>query len=57
MALRSHGDLRVTGLSEKIDNGLDEARILVLGTEVLLGESFRTALRPEFTELPSARSI
>jgi len=41
----------MTPLRKKIDNSLNEARILVLGTEVLLGMNFRAAFQRVFVEL------
>ena len=38
-------------LKDKIQNALDEARMLVLGSEVLLGFQFRSAFEPGFEKL------
>jgi hypothetical protein len=42
----------VARLRNKIQNGLDEARTLILGTQVLLGFSFRAAFEPAFAKAP-----
>jgi hypothetical protein len=39
-------------LRTKIKNALDEARILVLGTQVLLGFQYRAFFEPRFAKLP-----
>ncbi len=39
-------------LKDKIQNALDEARMLVLGSQVLLGFQFRSAFEPGFAKLP-----
>ncbi|HWT01839.1 MAG TPA: DUF6328 family protein [Pyrinomonadaceae bacterium] len=39
-------------LKDKIQNALDEARMLVLGSQVLLGFQFRSAFEPGFPKLP-----
>ena len=39
-------------LRTKIKNALDEARILVLGTQVLLGFQYRAFFEPVFPKLP-----
>src|SRR5438067_5106860 len=39
-------------LRAKIKNALDEARILVLGTQVLLGFQYRAFFEPRFAKLP-----
>ena len=41
-------------LQGKIKNALDEARMLVLGSEVLVGAAFRTFFQPGFEKLPAA---
>lgn len=38
-------------LKDKVQNTLDEGRILVLGTQVLIGNNFRTTLQPGFDKL------
>jgi fumarate reductase subunit D len=43
----------VTSLREKTKNALDEARILVLGTQVLLGFEYRAFFEPRFEHLPA----
>ncbi|PTL84402.1 DUF6328 family protein [Vitiosangium sp. GDMCC 1.1324] len=40
-------------LKNKIQNGLDEARILILGTQVLIGFGFRLIFEDRFPELPA----
>jgi hypothetical protein len=48
----------VAELSRKIQDALDEGRILILGTQVLLGFELRSFLEPGFEELPEwARSL
>jgi uncharacterized protein DUF6328 len=39
-------------LKDKIQNALDEGRMLVLGSQVLLGFQFRAAFEPGFQDLP-----
>jgi len=39
-------------LRTKVKNALDEARILVLGTQVLLGFQYRAFFEPAFERLP-----
>ena len=39
-------------LKDKIQNALDEGRMLVLGSQVLLGFQFRSAFEPGFEKLP-----
>ncbi|MDX6694191.1 MAG: hypothetical protein QOF02_1794 [Blastocatellia bacterium] len=39
-------------LKDKIQNALDEGRMLVLGSQVLLGFQFRAAFEPGFDKLP-----
>ena len=39
-------------LKDKIQNALDEARMLILGSQVLLGFQFRSAFEPGFDALP-----
>jgi len=41
-------------LKDKVQNALDEGRILVLGTQVLIGFSYRAAFEENFTKLPVA---
>jgi hypothetical protein len=40
----------MTELREKIDNGLNEGRILILGTAVLVGMTLRSVFQAEFSE-------
>jgi hypothetical protein len=42
----------VAKLKDKIQNALDEARMLVLGSQVLLGFQFRSFFEPGFARLP-----
>jgi hypothetical protein len=42
----------VTPLRNRIKNALDEVRILVLGTQVLLGFAYRAFFEPRFERLP-----
>lgn len=42
----------VAKLKDKIQNALDEGRMLVLGSQVLLGFQFRSAFEPGFEKLP-----
>jgi hypothetical protein len=44
----------VAALTDKVQNALDEARMLMLGTQVLIGFGFRAAIEPGFDKLPSA---
>src|SRR5947199_7513522 len=39
-------------LKDKIQNALDEGRMLVLGSQVLLGFQYRSAFEPGFEKLP-----
>jgi len=41
-------------LKDKIQNALDEGRMLVLGSQVLLGFQFRSAFEPGFEKLPAS---
>lgn len=43
----------MTELRDRVQNALDEARILVLGIQVLLGMQFRSFFEPRFQELPA----
>jgi hypothetical protein len=42
----------MTSLKDKVQNALDEARMLILGMEVLLGFQFRAVFQPGFEKLP-----
>jgi hypothetical protein len=42
----------VAKLKDKIQNALDEGRMLVLGSQVLLGFQFRSVFEPGFAKLP-----
>ncbi len=46
--------IRTMSLSKKIKIGLDETRILILGSQILLGFEFQIAFRPGF-QTPPAR--
>src|SRR5438270_1638175 len=46
------GNMRTVSLRTKVKNALDEARILVLGTQVLLGFQYRAFFEPSFAKLP-----
>jgi hypothetical protein len=39
-------------IKDKVQNALDESRILILGSQVLLGFQFRSAFEPGFEKLP-----
>jgi cytochrome bd-type quinol oxidase subunit 2 len=43
----------LASLHEKVQNALDEGRILVLGAQVLLGFEFRSFFEPRFEHLPA----
>jgi Na+/glutamate symporter len=52
------GGGRVASLGDKVQAALEEARILVLGTQVLLGFEFRAYFEPAFEGLPEwAKSL
>jgi uncharacterized membrane protein len=42
----------VAKLKDKIENGLNDVRILILSAQVLVGAAFRSFFQPEFTHLP-----
>jgi hypothetical protein len=44
-------------LKDKIKIALDESRMLVLGTQILLGFQFRAAFEPAFDQLPSSSKV
>ena len=44
----------MAALTDKVQNALDEARMLMLGTQVLVGFGFRAAIEPGFDKLPVA---
>lgn len=44
-----------TALTEKVQNALDEVRMLMLGTQVLIGFSFHSILEPGFERLSVAQ--
>jgi Family of unknown function (DUF6328) len=44
----------MTELKDKIKIALDESRMLVLGTQILLGFQFRSAFEPAFDQLPKS---
>lgn len=39
-------------LEDRVDKGLDEARTLILGAQVLLGFNFHAVFAPSFDRLP-----
>ncbi|TMQ26498.1 MAG: hypothetical protein E6K82_04310 [Candidatus Rokuibacteriota bacterium] len=45
---------KATPLEDKIRHALNEGRILILGTQVLLGFHYRAVLEPRFEHLPAA---
>ena len=44
-------------LKDRIENGLNDVRILILGAQVLIGGGFRMIFEPEFPHLPYATQI
>ena len=44
-------------LKDKIENGLNDVRILILGAQVLVGTGFRSFFEPEFGHLPFATQV
>lgn len=46
-------ELPLADLSDRIQNALDEGRILVLGVQILLGIEYRSFFEPTFPSLPS----
>jgi Family of unknown function (DUF6328) len=46
------GPVSRMSLSKKVKVGLDETRILILGSQILLGFQFQAAFRPTFETLP-----
>ncbi len=44
-------------LKDKIENGLNDVRILILGAQVLVGAGFRSFFEPEFGHLPFATQV
>jgi uncharacterized protein DUF6328 len=44
-------------LKDKIENGLNEVRILLLGGQVLLGFAYRTYFEPGFERLPQSAQV
>src|SRR5437588_12559048 len=44
-------------LKDKIENGLNDVRILILGAQVLVGSGFRSFFEPEFSRLPFATQV
>lgn len=47
----------MTELKDKIKIALDESRMLVLGTQILLGFQFRSAFEPAFDQLPKSSQL
>jgi hypothetical protein len=44
-------------LKQKIKNTLDEGRILVIGSQVLIGFQFRSVFEPGFEQLSGHRNV
>jgi hypothetical protein len=44
----------MTALESKIENALNEGRILILGAQVLIGSGFQTVFTSRFNQLPSS---
>lgn len=44
-------------LKDKIENGLNDVRILILGAQVLVGSGFRSFFQPEFSLLPFGTQV
>ena len=44
-------------LKDKIENGLNDVRILILGGQVLIGSGFRTFFEPDFPKVPYGTQI
>jgi hypothetical protein len=44
-------------LKDKIENGLNDVRILILGAQVLIGSGFRSLFQPEFARLPFSTQV
>ena len=44
-------------LKDKIENGLNDVRILILGGQVLIGAGFRVFFEPDFSSVPQATKI
>jgi hypothetical protein len=44
-------------LSDKVTTALQEARILILGSQILLGFQFQAVFQPKFSELPEAARL
>jgi hypothetical protein len=49
---QTSGGLAMAKLKDKIQNALDEGRMLVLGSQVLLGFQYRSVFEPGFEKLP-----
>ena len=48
----------MTRLADKVDNALNETRMLILGAQVLLGFQFQAVFQPGFERLPApAQSV
>jgi hypothetical protein len=43
----------MTKLKDKIQTGLDESRMLVLGAQILIGFAFSANFQPTFRDLPA----
>jgi hypothetical protein len=44
-------------LKDKIENGLNDVRILILGAQVLIGAAFRVFFEPDFPHLPYGTQV
>lgn len=49
--MRSGGTSDTPSLKDRLEDALNEARTLILGTQVLLGFQFQTVFEPQFSEL------
>ena len=44
-------------LKDKIENGLNDVRILILGAQVLIGAGFRVFFEPDFSNIPQPTQV
>jgi len=44
-------------LKDKIENGLNDVRILILGAQVLIGADFRVFFEPDFSSVPQSTQV
>ena len=44
----------MTALEDKVENALNETRMLILGAQVLLGFGFQSTFQPVYERLPSS---